>query len=97
MDAVWEEVERMALTNAADALRLNASSSPDEAQITRWQRFSASTRREGLSKIRPQRSDVTMTRITEEHWELVREEREVMSHDCETYEHSMQLVDVLEA
>ena len=41
------------------------------------------------------RNDVTRSRISDEHWELVREEREAAGYDREAYEHSLSLKDVL--
>jgi len=38
---------------------------------------------------------VTRIRIPDSHWALVREEREAAGYDRETYEHSLQLKDVL--
>lgn len=94
MNAGWEEVERMAqAADAADAVQ--AEEYPTDNQIARWRKLFKYTEHEAAMLIRAQRSDVTRTRITDEHWELVREEREAAGHDRETYEHEQQLRNVL--
>lgn len=96
MDTGLDELERMAqAVGAADALE--SDKFPTEEQITRWCTLFQYTRRETLTLIRAQRSDLTRTRITDEHWELVREEREATGHDRETYEHEQQLGNVLKS
>jgi hypothetical protein len=90
MDAGWDEVERMAAAaNATDAIA--AEDFPNEEQIARWQKLFKYTRGEALTLIQAQRGDLTRTRISDSHWELVRAERESQGHDRETYEHSQQL------
>lgn len=85
MDESWEELERMA--QAASASDAQASKDfPTDEQIGRWQKLFNYTRREAFNLIKAQRSDLTRSRITDEHWELVREEKEGMGHDRETYE-----------
>jgi len=96
MDPSWEEVERMAkAASSVDAL--SASEFPTEEQIARWQKLFNYSRREALNLIAAQRSDVTRTRISDEHCELVRAEREAQGHDRETYEHGQQLGNVMKS
>ena len=96
MDDSWTEVERMAqAASASDALE--SESFPTEEQLGRWQKLFSYSRREALNLIKAQRSDVTRTRITDAHWSLVRDERMKMGHDRETYEHSLQLGNVLKS
>jgi hypothetical protein len=95
-DDSWAEVERMAqAASSIDALE--SETFPSDAQISRWQIIFHYTRREAFNMIKSQRSDLTRTRITDEHWELVREEKEKMGHDRETYEHALQLGNVLKS
>jgi hypothetical protein len=94
MDSSWEELNRLA-DAACSPDALTAEHYPTETQITRWCTLFHYTRHEALNLIRAQRSDLTRTRITDEHWKLVREEREAAGHDRETYEHEQQLGDVL--
>jgi hypothetical protein len=92
----WAEVERMAqAATASDAVE--SESFPTDDQLERWQRLFKYTRREAFNLIKAQRSDITRTRITDEHWSLVRDEKEAQGHDRETYEHSLQLGNVLKS
>lgn len=79
------ELERMATAaSASDALE--SESFPTDEQIGRWQKVFGYTRREAFGLIKAQRSDLTRSRITDEHWELVREEQVGRGGDRETYE-----------
>ena len=40
---------------------------------------------------------VTRDRITDEHWSLVKDAKEALGHDRETYEHSLRLSQVFQA
>ncbi|KAG0649811.1 hypothetical protein D0Z07_3828 [Hyphodiscus hymeniophilus] len=85
MDKSWAEVECMAqAASASDAVE--SDSFPTDIQLSRWQQ---------LFNYSPQRSNLTRNRITDEHWSLVREDKEKAGHDRETYEHSLQLGDVM--
>ena len=96
MDDSWEEVERMAqAASASDALE--SESFPTDEQMARWAKLFFYSRREAIGLIKAQRSDVIRTRITDEHWSLVRDEKEAQGHDRETYEHSLQLGNVLKS
>ena len=96
MEDSWAEVERMAqAASASDALESELF--PTDEQLNRWQTLFSYTRREAFNLIKAQRSDVTRTRISDEHWLLVRDERMKMGHDRETYEHSLQLGNVLKS
>lgn len=96
MDDSWDEVERMAqAATATDAIE--SESFPTDEQLERWQKLFKYTRREAFILIKAQRSDLTRTRIPDEHWALVKDEREAHGHDRETYEHSLQLGNVLKS
>ncbi|KAF2788390.1 hypothetical protein K505DRAFT_353236 [Melanomma pulvis-pyrius CBS 109.77] len=93
MDTSWEEVERMAqAASAADAQI--ADEYPQPETITRWKRLFGYSHMETVHLISKQRSDVTRERITDEHWELIKDEKEDAGYDREAYEHSLQLSNV---
>ncbi|KAF2122117.1 hypothetical protein BDV96DRAFT_594043 [Lophiotrema nucula] len=94
MDTEWEELERMATAaGAADAQIADESPKPDA--IARWQKLFNYNPMEASSIITAQRADLTRPRITDEHWDLVRAEKEAVGYDREAYEHSLQLGDIL--
>jgi hypothetical protein len=86
----FEELERMAQNATA-----SKSTEPTEGEISRWRRLFNYSRLEAIALINAHRSDVTRIQIPDEHWALIKEEREAAGYDRETYEHSLQLKDVL--
>ena len=90
MDPALEELNRLASSaTAPDAL--SAFTFPSEEEIQKWQALFNYNYRDAASSIVAQRQDVTRERITDEHWELVREGKEKHGHDRETYEHELAL------
>ncbi|KAK0101756.1 hypothetical protein ONS95_006909 [Cadophora gregata] len=79
---------------ATNASSLN-SSIPTTADISRWVNLFNYTPSEANALIITHRSDITRTPISDEHWSLVRADREKAGFDREAYEHSLLLVDVL--
>jgi hypothetical protein len=70
MDDSWAEVKRMAqVASASDALE--SGSFPTEEQLELWQKLFSYYSQEATNLIKAQRSDVTRTRIMDEHWLLV--------------------------
>ncbi|KAI8939590.1 hypothetical protein NX059_003354 [Plenodomus lindquistii] len=96
MDAGWEELERMArAATAADAeLAANATDTIPKETTDRWKKLFGYTYWEAVRLIEEQRSDVTRERITNDHWSLIKEEKEALGYDREAYEHSLQLPNV---
>ncbi|KAF2501391.1 hypothetical protein BU16DRAFT_522362 [Lophium mytilinum] len=68
---------------------------PAPVTIARWQRLFHYNRQQAIELINVQRLDLTRTRISDAHWELVRASREAAGHDRESYEHSLGLGKVL--
>lgn len=93
MDASWEEVERMAqAASVADAQI--ADEYPQPETIARWKRLFGYSHMEAVHLISKQRGDVTRERITDEHWDLIKDEKEAAGYDREAYEHSLQLPNI---
>ncbi|TVY64208.1 Acylphosphatase [Lachnellula suecica] len=86
----FEELERM----AQDASASNAAPPSDE-DILRWMHLFSYTRPEATALIAQHRADVTRNQIPDSHWELVRRGHEAAGHNRETYEHSLQLKELL--
>ncbi|KAF2814824.1 uncharacterized protein BDZ99DRAFT_458796 [Mytilinidion resinicola] len=72
-----------------------ASTYPSPDTIARWQRLFHYDRKQALQLITAQRLDLSRTRISDTHWELVRPSREAAGHDRESYEHALGLGKVL--
>ncbi|KAF2129779.1 hypothetical protein P153DRAFT_356466 [Dothidotthia symphoricarpi CBS 119687] len=96
MDAGWEELERMA--QAADAADAHlASHHPTKDTIERWKDLFGYSHMEAVQLIGNQRGDVTRERITDEHWELIKDDKQAIGYDREAYEHSLQLTKVFKS
>ena len=95
-DEGWNEAERMAQAlMAADAQVADEYPSPET--IFKWKRLFGYTHMEAVNLISQQRADLTRERITDAHWDLVRQEKEAAGYDREAYEHSLHLPEVFKA
>ncbi|KAH8678947.1 hypothetical protein BGZ60DRAFT_402202 [Tricladium varicosporioides] len=90
--AELEELERLA-QNATMA----RPDDPGYNDIARWCTLFKYSHLEAYQLLVAHRSDVTRIAISDDHWELVRAEREAAGHDRESYEHSLTLKDVLKS
>ncbi|OAK95010.1 hypothetical protein IQ06DRAFT_284998 [Phaeosphaeriaceae sp. SRC1lsM3a] len=90
MDAGWEELERMAIAASANDAQI-ANQYPTPETIGRWTRLFGYSHMEAVRLIGDQRADVTRERITDDHWNLIKDEKEALGYDREAYEHSLQL------
>ncbi|ERF74571.1 hypothetical protein EPUS_00701 [Endocarpon pusillum Z07020] len=82
------ELEYMA-TNVVD--ELNAESEHDIQSIARWQRLFAYTHAEAAAHIMDYRGNLSRTRVSDEHWDIVRAEKVAEGYDREAYEYSIGL------
>ena len=57
--------------------------------ITRWQQLFCYTRAEAIDRINQLRSNFSRERVSDEHWELVRRNKEAEGYDREAYEHEI--------
>jgi hypothetical protein len=96
MDAGWAEAERMAQALSFDDAQ-KADEYPSRDTIARWTRLFGYSNREAAYLISEQRADLTRDRITDEHWGLIKDEKESMGFDREAYEHSLKLTDVFKS
>lgn len=79
-----EELESMAV-NAAD--ECNVEFEPSEGEITRWQTLFAYQYSEAVEQIKNQKSDYARYRVSNDHWNLVRSQKEAQGYSREAYEH----------
>ncbi|KAF2470312.1 uncharacterized protein BDR25DRAFT_225704 [Lindgomyces ingoldianus] len=95
-DAGWDEVERMAQAMSAEDAQ-EADKYPSSKTISRWMNLFNYSHFEAVQLISQQRGDLTRDRISDEHWDLIKEEREAIGYDREAYEHSLHLGEVLKS
>ncbi|KAF2001111.1 hypothetical protein P154DRAFT_522084 [Amniculicola lignicola CBS 123094] len=96
MDPAWQELQRMAeASSAADAQVADEYPTPET--ISRWKKLFGYSQMEAVSLITQQRQDLARDRISDEHWELIKEQKEASGYDRETYEHSLRFESVLKS
>ncbi|KUJ09739.1 uncharacterized protein LY89DRAFT_690160 [Mollisia scopiformis] len=89
---LFEELERMAQNATAFT-----DAEPDGEDVERWVHLFKYDYLEAYALFKAQRSDVTREPISDEHWALVKDDREAAGFDREAYEHSLTLKDVLKS
>ncbi|TVY73486.1 hypothetical protein LSUE1_G007573 [Lachnellula suecica] len=87
MDSL-EELKQMA-RNATDAQA--DGERPSEASIARWQNLFQYSRSEAADLILEHRNNFSRHRVSDEHWQLVQEEKEAQGYDREAYEHELEM------
>lgn len=60
---------------------------PSEEEISRWQTLFAYLYSEAKDHIKNQRSDYSRYRVSNDHWDLVRSQKEAQGYSREAYEH----------
>ena len=81
---LFEELESMAV-NAADDYDVEME--PSEREITRWQALFAYSYPEAVEQIKNQKSDYSRIRVSDDHWNTVRSQKEADGYSREAYEH----------
>ncbi len=81
---ISEELESMAV-NAADECDVDFE--PSEAEIARWQTLFAYHYSEAVVQIKKQRGDYSRYRVSNDHWDLVKLQKEAHGYSREAYEH----------
>lgn len=84
---LYEELEQMALNAAEENSGETTETSQDS--ITRWQKLFDFSYHEAVSTLEKYRSDISRTRVSDEHWDIVRKHREGEGYDREAYEYSL--------
>ncbi|KAK4615893.1 hypothetical protein CLAFUW4_10491 [Fulvia fulva] len=64
---------------------------PISTTSTRWSKLFEISSDDAIDLIISHRNDLTRTRISDEHWDLIRVEKEAEGHDRETYEYELNL------
>lgn len=76
--------------NASDELDTDSESKIQS--IKRWQQVFHYTHAEATARIRDHRANLSRAKVSGEHWEIVRSQKEAAGYDREAYEYSMNLV-----
>lgn len=89
-----DELNRLA--DNAESLASSASQLTT-AEIERWKTLFSYFEAEASLIIKMQQADVTQERISDEHWELIREKVEEAGHSRLSWEHLLQMKDTMKA
>jgi hypothetical protein len=87
MDLILE-LETMA-ANVVDDPTSDPDSEPDVS--TRWQPLFSYTLTEARERVKTHRSNLSLERVSDAHWDIVRSAREAEGYDREAYEYSLSL------
>ena len=87
MDPV-AELERMAVNAVDDD---SAEFEPSEDEIQRWQSLFAYSSSEAVEQIKNQKGDYSRRRVSDDHWELVKTEKEAQGFSRDAYDHWMKM------
>ena len=94
MDA-FEELEKMALNASGSGSATGSSTlseeAPSPAQISRWQKLFGYSYSDAIDCLQEYRSDLTRPRVSDDHWDLVRADKEAAGYDREAYEYECQI------
>lgn len=85
----FEELEIMAL-NATERDVDKPEEEPPESYIMQWQQLFSYSYLDAANLIKQHRADLSRRRISDEHWQLVRSEKERQGYDKEAYEHELE-------
>ncbi|KAI0517579.1 hypothetical protein F5B22DRAFT_654799 [Xylaria bambusicola] len=82
---VLDELESLA---AAVVQQSEQPDEPDHNDIKQWQSLFGLTYAQSLQEIQAHRSNLSRTRVSDSHWEIVRAEKEAQGFSREAYEYS---------
>ena len=69
----------------------NSNPEPISATMARWQKLFNISADEAIERIMDHRNNLTRTRVSDDHWDTVREEKESSGYDREAYEYDLEL------
>ena len=64
---------------------------PIKDTISRWCKLFNLSNDDAINRVQEHRSNLTRTRVSDEHWELLRSEKEPQGYDREAYEYELEL------
>ena len=81
---LFQELESMATNVTMDA---DTESHPSEKEIIRWQTLFGYSHQEAIDHLEALQHDLSRYRVSNDHWDLVRAEKESKGYSREAYEH----------
>ena len=85
---LFAELESMAINAVEDDI---VEFEPSEDEIQRWQTLFAYTYSEAVEQIKNQKGDYSRRRIPDDHWDLIRTEKEAQGFSRDAYEQWMKM------
>jgi hypothetical protein len=85
-----QELEVLA-GNATNNAESDTTPEPMKDTISRWRELFTLSDDDAIDRIQEHRNNLTRTRISDEHWELVRLEKAPQGYDREAYEYELEL------
>ena len=85
---LFAELESMAVNAVDDD---SAEFEPSEDEIQRWQTIFAYSYSEAVEQIKTQKGDYSRSRVSDDHWDLVRSDKEAQGFSRDAYEHWMKM------
>lgn len=86
-----QELEALAGNAFNPDVDTEAKPEPMRETIARWHTIFKLSEDEAINRIQEHRNNLTRTRISDEHWELIRSEKEPQGYDREAYEYELEL------
>lgn len=83
----FDELERMAQNAAA----IQQSDETSAEEIARWQKLFSYSYDQAAELIEQHNNDLTIARLSNQHWEIIRANLEAQGHDRSAYEHELAL------
>lgn len=85
-----DELENMA-SNASSRYEYRGDSAdePSNEMIEKWQRLFNYSYIEASDALKDHRTNISRVGVTDEHWQMIREEQEALGYDREAYEHGL--------
>lgn len=80
------ELENMAV-NVVD--EPDSDAEPEIKTIKRWQDLFQYTYKEASDRIKDHHSNLSLAKVSDEHWEIVRSKKEAEGYDRDAYEYAM--------
>lgn len=69
----------------------NAAAEPISTTMSRWQRLFGLSAEDAVDRIMDHRNDLTRSRVSDDHWSTVEDEKEALGYDREAYEYEIGL------
>jgi hypothetical protein len=85
-----DEVEQMA-RNAVNLIDVENCQEASDTDIARWQQLFGYSYAKAAELIKQRRGDLSRQGVSDDHWEMVRTEKEAQVYDREAYEHEVEI------